>query len=74
MKSPAADPGLIFDWSLRERFPLILFGCVFLSAVAHVATFFLFQVIYPQRVTISPPPPQVELLTASSPENEALLS
>jgi hypothetical protein len=73
MKSPAADPGLIFDWSLRERFPLILFGCVFLSAVAHVATFFLFQVIYPQRVTIPPPPPQVELLTASSPENEALL-
>lgn len=69
----AAGPRLAFDWPQRERFPLLLFGCVFLSLFAHVATFFLFQVIYPQRVTIPPPAPQVELLTASSPENEALL-
>lgn len=73
MKAPAADPVVAFAWPQRERFPLVLFGCVFLSAVAHLATFFVFQVIYPQRVTIPPPPPQVELLTASSPENEALL-
>jgi hypothetical protein len=51
----------------------VLFGCVFLSLVAHIATFFIFQVVYPQRVTIPPPAPQVALLTGSSPENESLL-
>src|SRR5882757_7824418 len=73
MKAAPSETGLIFEWPERERFPFILFGCVFLSLVAHVATFFVFQVVYPQRVTIPPPPPQVSLLTASSPENQALL-
>lgn len=67
------DTGLTFDWPERDRFPLILFGCVFVSLVVHTATFFVFQVVYPQRVTIPPPPPLVSLLTTSSPENEALL-
>ena len=73
MKAAPADPGLTFDWPERERFPYILFGCVFLSLVVHAATFYVFQVQYPQRVTIPPPPPLVSLLTPSSPENEALL-
>jgi len=73
MKTAPADTGLIFDWPDRDRFPFILFGCVFLSLLIHVGTFFVFQVVYPQRVTIPPPPPQVSLLTASSPENAALL-
>lgn len=73
MKPAAAENGLTFAWPEREGFPFILFGCVFLSLVVHAGTFFLFQVVYPQRVTIPPPPPQVSLLTASTPENEALL-
>jgi hypothetical protein len=73
MKAAPAGSALTFDWPGRERFPFILFGCVFLSLVIHAGTFFVFQVVYPQRVTIPPPPPQVALLTASSPENEALL-
>ena len=73
MKTAPADTGLTFDWPERERFPLILFSCVFVSLIIHTATFFVFQVVYPQRVTIPPPPPLVSLLTASSPENEALL-
>ncbi|MGB8167242.1 MAG: hypothetical protein WCF18_07095 [Chthoniobacteraceae bacterium] len=72
MKAPL-DTGLTFDWPERDRFPLILFGCVFLSLVIHTATFFVFQVVYPQRVTIPPPPPLVSLLTPSNPENAALL-
>jgi hypothetical protein len=54
--------GLTFEWPTRERFPWALFGFVFLSLVAHVATFFIFQVTYPQRVTIPPPGPQVAVL------------
>ncbi len=73
MKTAPADTGLTFHWPDRDRFPFILFGCVFLSLLIHVGTFFVFQVVYPQRVTIPPPPPQVSLLTATSPENEALL-
>ena len=73
MKAGPVDTGLIFDWPERERFPFILFGCVFLSLVIHAATFYVFQVGYPQRVTIPPPPPLVSLLTPSNPENIALL-
>ena len=73
MKAAPVDTGLTFDWPERERFPFILFCCVFVSLVIHTATFFVFQVVYPQRVTIPPPPPLVALLTPSSPENEALL-
>ncbi|HEV7866855.1 MAG TPA: hypothetical protein VGO90_04190 [Chthoniobacteraceae bacterium] len=65
--------GLTFDWPTRERFPWPLFGFVFLSLVAHVASFFIFQVTYPQQVTIPPPGPQVALLAPDSPENEAVL-
>lgn len=72
MKAPP-ETGLTFDWPERDRFPFILFACVFVSLVIHTATFFVFQVVYPQRVTIPPPPPLVSLLTASSPENETLL-
>lgn len=72
MKEPS-ETGLTFDWPEHDRFPFILFACVFFSLLFHTATFFVFQVVYPQRVTIPPPPPLVSLLTASSPENEALL-
>jgi hypothetical protein len=64
---------LTFDWPRAERFPWILFGCVFLSLVAHAASFFVFQVVYPQRVTIPFPPQRVSLLTPSSPENRNVL-
>lgn len=67
------DAGLTFSWNPRQGFPFVLFGCAFLSLVAHIATFFLFQVIPPQRVTIPPPAPQIEVLTPATPEGAALL-
>ena len=74
----ARDPGappmpLIFDWPRPKRFSFMFLGCVVVSLLAHAATFFVFQVVYPQRVTISQQPPRVSLLTPSTPENIALL-
>src|SRR5580704_14943328 len=73
MKAPVGAPDLTFSTPNDAGFPFILFLCVLGSLLAHAATFFLFQVVYPQRVTIPQPAPQVSLLTPSSAENMALL-
>lgn len=74
MKTPAPEAGLTFSTTSEDSdFPYVLFFCVFGSLMAHAGTFFLFQVVYPQRVTIPQPAPHVSLLTPSSPENIALL-
>lgn len=68
MKATAAEPGLSFAWFDRERFPWFLFICVLLSFAAHAGSFLVFQVIYPQRATLPPPPPQVQLLAPQLPD------
>ena len=74
MKTPATEGvDLTFSTPNDSGFPFVLFVCVLGSLLAHAGTFFLFQVVYPQRVTIPQPAPQVSLLTPSSPENIALL-
>jgi hypothetical protein len=73
MTTPTPEADLTFAIPDDSGFPYVLFFCVFGSLLAHAATFFLFQVVYPQRVTIPQPAPQVSLLTPSSPENIALL-
>lgn len=73
MKTSAPHLDLTFATPEDSGFPYVLFFCVFGSLLAHAATFFLFQVVYPQRVTIPQPAPRVSLLTPSSAENIALL-
>ncbi len=73
MKAEATAPSLIFDWPRREGFPFVLFACVAASLFAHAATFFLFQVNEPLGTSIPRTPPQVSVLTPSSPEAIALL-
>lgn len=74
MKTAVSEGGLTFAHTPEDSgFPYVLFFCVFGSLLAHAGTFFLFQVVYPQRVTIPHPAPRVSLLTPSSPENIALL-
>jgi hypothetical protein len=73
MKTPESESALTFHWPQDQGFPFVLFACVVGSLLVHAATFFLFQVVYPQRVTIPQPAPQVSLLTPSSPENVAFL-
>ena len=66
-------PEMIFAWEKPLRFRWAFFGLLMLSAAVHAATFFLFQIVYPPRVTIPPPAPEVNLLLPTSPENRALL-
>ncbi|MEI9896045.1 MAG: hypothetical protein WDN28_19790 [Chthoniobacter sp.] len=73
MSAPVPEPNVILAAPDDSGFPYVLFFCVLGSLLAHAGTFFLFQVVYPQRVTIPQPAPHVSLLTPSSPENIALL-
>jgi len=73
MKPSSTAAKLTFLAPDDDGFSYILFLCVLGSFLAHAGTFFLFQVVYPQRVTIPQPAPRVSLLTPSSPENVALL-
>jgi hypothetical protein len=73
MKDSVAAGDLTFSTPDDKGFPYVLFLCVLGSLLAHAGTFFLFHVVYPQRVTIPQPAPRVSLLTPSSPENVALL-
>lgn len=73
MKSSENESALTFHWPHDRGFPFVLFLCVVGSLVAHAATFFLFRVAYPQRVTIPQPAPNLSLLTPSTPENVAFL-
>ena len=74
MKTPEDESALIFHWPRDQGFPFVLFVCVVGSLLAHAATFFLFRVAYPQRVTIPQPAAHLSLLTPSTPENVAFLS
>ena len=73
MSASHRDPELVFHWPGSAKFSVLLFLCMAGSLFAHAATFFLFQVVYPTRVTIPQPAPHVSLLRPSSPENIALL-
>jgi hypothetical protein len=64
---------LVFAWRRPRGEALILLGFVGLSVFAHAATFFIFQLSEPPRVSVPPPAPQVSLLTPSTPESKALL-
>ncbi len=65
-------PGPLLD--AHERFPWFLFFCVFLSLLAHAGSFLVFQVVYPQHVSVPPPPPQVQLLSTATPQYEAIMN
>jgi hypothetical protein len=53
---------LTFHWPNERRFSFLLPGFVALSAFAHALMFYVFQVIYPPTVSITPPPVQAEFI------------
>ena len=73
MKPGPEGSQLTFAWPEREPFPWMLFGFVLLSFVAHAGSFFIFQVVDPQRATLPLRAPQVHLLAGSTPEERAVL-
>jgi hypothetical protein len=66
-------PTPVFPTNGERPVSLALIGFILLSLFAHAATFFVFQVVYPQHVTLPPRAPQVMLLTPATPEQDALL-
>lgn len=71
MNAPAAPPLALPAGDRRFPATLLIFGAV--SLVAHAATFLVFQVAYPPRATIPPAATPVTLLSASDPDQQALL-
>jgi hypothetical protein len=71
--TPTEGSPSIFDWPRRHKLAAFFPSFVALSLLAHIGTFFVFRVVYPERVSIPPPPPQVMLLTPNTPENQAFL-
>jgi hypothetical protein len=57
----------------ERPFSWVLLGFIGLSLIAHALAFLVFQVVYPQRVTIPPPSVQVALLNPDTPEQQAIL-
>ncbi len=68
-----ADPdGLIFQWERRSWSRLRLLPLLFLSLLAHAASFYILQVAYTPTGSQLPPPAQVVLVPLDRPENAAL--
>jgi hypothetical protein len=68
-----ASAQLIFNWDQSRRRNLALAGFIATSFVIHVAAFYLFQVVYPQTVSLLPAPRRVNLMSANSEQTATLL-
>jgi TonB family protein len=64
---------LVFNWDPPRRRNLVLGGFIFASVAAHLAGFYIFQVVYPPTVALLPPPARLNLISASSEQGQSLL-
>jgi hypothetical protein len=71
--NPSATAPFIFNWDQPQRRKLVLSGFIALSFVIHLLAFYLFQVVYPQTVSLLPAPERVSLMTANSEQTATLL-
>ena len=69
----SAAPALLFSWEGPRRRNLALIGFLALSFAAHVFGLYLFQVVYPATVSLTPAPHRVSFISAKSEEGAALL-
>jgi len=72
MSASAATP-FIFNWAQPRRRSLVLTGFILVSFAIHIAAFYLFQIVYPQTVSLLPAPRRVSLMTANSEQTATLL-
>src|SRR6266480_7315606 len=73
MSAETATP-LLFNWGAPRRRNLALIGFLVASFAAHVACFYLFQIVYPPTVSLTPAPQRVNLISANSEQGATLLS
>ena len=64
---------LLFSWEGPRRRNLALIGFLAVSFAAHVFGLYLFQVVYPATVSLTPAPQRVSFISAKSEEGAALL-
>ncbi len=67
-----AEP-LLFNWETPQSPKVVLGSFLALSLVAHVFCFYVFQIIYPTPVTVSPLPARVTFIVPNSDEGGTLL-
>jgi hypothetical protein len=72
MNAPAATP-FIFDWDHPRRRNLAIAGFVAVSLAIHLASFYLFQVVYPTTVSLVPAPQRINLIYANSEQTATVL-
>lgn len=68
-----ASSSFIFNWDRPRRRNFVLTGFVVLSLAIHIFAFYLFQIVYPQTVSLLPAPRRVNLMTANSEQTATLL-
>ena len=64
---------LLFNWEAPRGRNLAITGFLIASLAAHAAGFYLFQVVYPPTVSLTPPPQRVNLISANSEQGATLL-
>src|SRR5207302_2407156 len=64
---------LLFNWGAPRRRNLAITGFLVASFFAHVAGFYLCQIVYPPTVSLTPAPQRVNLISANSDEGATLL-
>ena len=72
MNTATVSP-LLFNWGAPGRRNLAITGFLLGSFAAHVAGFYIFQIVYPSTVSLTPAPQRVNLVSANSDEGATLL-
>ena len=64
---------LLFNWDAPRQRNLAITGFLIVSFAAHAAGFYLFQIVYPSTVSLTPAPKRVNLIGANSEQAVTLL-
>ena len=72
MSAPAATTS-IFNWDQPRRRNLTIAGFVAASFAIHLASFYLFQVVYPTTISLVPAPQRISLIYANSEQTATVL-
>ena len=70
----ATTAPLLFNWDAPGGRNFALIGFLTASLAAHVACFYLFQIVYPPTVSLMPAPQRVNLISPNSEQGVTLLS